>query len=261
MGLLCFIWLAPAGIFGIVELTNIHFPATLPKTTITNGEKTVIFQSMMHIASPGFYSDIERDMKNLEGQEYVFFYEGVEPGSPESMEKLSELMGIEVSVDMYDMLAKIAELSPQLDTQFEDILPSINVDLSSDEIVALAEADTVPAANPQETLVIEELEKRYPAMTSTQKYILKVFSRGLMNVVLRSYTHPDLMTELQIQVPVMDIIVNARNKNLADAIIASPSQKIYIHYGALHYAGVLEELKKTDPRWQEVARTGLSVIR
>jgi hypothetical protein len=55
--------------------TNTWAPATLPRITISNGEKTVIFQSMMHIASPAFYSNIRADMQKLVGQEYVFFYE------------------------------------------------------------------------------------------------------------------------------------------------------------------------------------------
>lgn len=82
-----------------------------------------------------------------------------------------------------------------------------------------------------------------------------------MNGLLRVYDHPELLTQLQRDVPVMDIVVNQRNNHLARAITASPSQKIYIHYGALHFPGTLEELRKTDPRWQEIARTGLTVIR
>ena len=50
-------------------------PAALPQITISNGDKTIIFQSMMHIASPGFYSDVRRDMEQLVGLDYVFFYE------------------------------------------------------------------------------------------------------------------------------------------------------------------------------------------
>ena len=52
------IWLLPWMIFGILKFSNEYAPATLPRITITNGEKTVVFQSMMHIASPGFYDDI-----------------------------------------------------------------------------------------------------------------------------------------------------------------------------------------------------------
>lgn len=65
----------PWMIFGIFKLSNDLAPASLPRITITNGEKIVIFQSMMHIASPGFYEDIRKDMEQLRDEDYVFFYE------------------------------------------------------------------------------------------------------------------------------------------------------------------------------------------
>ncbi len=62
-------------IFGVLKFSNEYAPATLPRITITNGEKTVVFQSMMHIASPGFYDDIRNDMIELHEKDFVFFYE------------------------------------------------------------------------------------------------------------------------------------------------------------------------------------------
>lgn len=73
--LVCVLWLMPWIIFAFLQFTNNTAPATLPKITISNSEKTVIFQSMVHIGSPSFYDDIERDLENLRGREYVFFYE------------------------------------------------------------------------------------------------------------------------------------------------------------------------------------------
>lgn len=95
-GLVSFVFLLPWILFGIIEFTNTHAPATLPRITITNGDKTVIFQSMMHIASPEFYTDIEADMRQLANEDYIFLYEGVKADSPESLEKLSTLMGTAV---------------------------------------------------------------------------------------------------------------------------------------------------------------------
>jgi len=52
-------------VFGLVKFSNNVAPATLPKITMSNGEKTVIFQSMMHIGSPDFYENIKKDMEGL----------------------------------------------------------------------------------------------------------------------------------------------------------------------------------------------------
>lgn len=73
--LILLIWTAPWLLFGVIQFSNNVAPATLPKITISNGQKTVVFQSMMHIGSSGFYEDVRRDMEQLRGQDYVFFYE------------------------------------------------------------------------------------------------------------------------------------------------------------------------------------------
>lgn len=105
--LICLAWMLPWLLFVALQTANEIFPATLPKTTITNGEKTVVFQSMMHVASPGFYEDIRQDMEKLQGLDYVFFYEGVRPGTEESLIQLNALMGMDLSAEMYSFFAKM----------------------------------------------------------------------------------------------------------------------------------------------------------
>ncbi len=107
------LWLSPWLLFGTIHVTNIYAPATLPRITISNGDKTVVFQSMMHIASPEFYTAVKKDMQKLSHDDYVFFYEGVKAGSPESLKKLSQFMGTDVSPEMYDILAEVAGLTFQ----------------------------------------------------------------------------------------------------------------------------------------------------
>ncbi len=50
--LICIVWFLPWGIFGAMLATNAWAPATLPRITLSNGDKILVFQSMMHIASP-----------------------------------------------------------------------------------------------------------------------------------------------------------------------------------------------------------------
>ncbi|MCB9806886.1 hypothetical protein H6768_03250 [Candidatus Peribacteria bacterium] len=73
--LVCIAWSAPWILFTLLQFSNNIAPATVPKITISNGEKTVVFQSMVHIGSRGFYDEIQNDMTHLRGQEYVFLYE------------------------------------------------------------------------------------------------------------------------------------------------------------------------------------------
>lgn len=215
----------------------------------------------MHIASSSFYDTVRADMQKLIWQDYVFFYEGVRPGTDESLERLSTLLGTDVSPEMYDTLSRLAGLEPQNPEEFTGILPSTNVDISTDDIVRIAGEQNI--WNPTEipTDVIKKIETYYPRMNKAQKYISYVFSRAVMNIILRVYERPDIVEKLEIQVPVFAVILGERNANIVRTIEASPSQKIYMHYGALHYAGVLAGLQQKDPRWQEVARTEFVVIR
>jgi hypothetical protein len=201
-------------------------------------------------------------MERLKGQDYVFFYEGVRAGTPESMEQLSQLMGMNISEKMYQIFAEMGGLITQNAGVFLGILPSTNIDLSTDEIIALAGEEEIAVAEdmPNEN-IITVFEKSYPSMNTFQKNIIRVMSRGMMNVLLRTYTNPALTEELQRSIPVFDIILHKRNDLVVESIITSPIPNIYIHYGALHYDGIFAKLKEKDSRWQEIARTELQVIR
>lgn len=216
---------------------------------------------MMHIASRGFYDDIRTDIENLKGRDYVFFYEWVQQGTPASMEKLSKLMGINISEEMYALFAQMGWLSVQNPDEFVGIIPSTNVDLTTDQIVALSEGENIPPAQKNISEVLSFMETRYVGFNNTEKYIARTISRWALNVLLRTYADPSFANEVKQTIPVFDIILDKRNEHLVDAIIASPVPNIYIHYGAMHYAWVLKLLKEKDSRWEEIAKMEYQVIR
>ncbi|MEZ5287469.1 MAG: hypothetical protein R2712_22250 [Vicinamibacterales bacterium] len=45
------------------------------------------------------------------------------------------------------------------------------------------------------------------------------------------------------------VILDFRNRNLVRMIEASPSDRIYVTYGAAHYAGVAALLERAQPPW------------
>lgn len=137
---------------------------------------------------------------------------------------------------MYDTLADIAGLSFQGDETFLDILPSVNVDLSTDEIIAIAEKNNIIAPSGEQAMIIDSVKKYYPTMSPFQKNIARVLSRGMMNILLRTYTSNNFISNIQSELPVFSILLDERNKNIVQSIVDSPSKKIYIHYGALHFS-------------------------
>ena len=48
------------------------------------------------------------------------------------------------------------------------------------------------------------------------------------------------------------ITIEERDKHLANSIVNSKSDKIYITYGSAHFKGVLENLKEMNPDWKVV---------
>lgn len=216
---------------------------------------------MMHIASEGFYDDIREDMQKLVGQEYVFFYEWVRPGTDESLEKLWALMWTDVSPEMYDAIGTMAALMPQKPEEFITILPSMNVDVSTDDIVRIAEEKKLQTPTSQSDELIQRMQISYPTMNPTQKYVTSVASRAILNLILRIYERPEIAASLESQVPVFAVILWERNKNIVTTIQWSPAKHIYMHYGALHFPWVLALLQNDDPRWKEISRTSFVVIR
>ena len=170
-------------------------------------------------------------------------------------------MGTDISPEMYDALAEVADLVFQWDETYTDILPSTNVDLSTDEIVALANKSSLEIPTQKQINIAKVLREKSPSFSPLQKYVALTLSRWAMNMLLRKYTDPSITKELTTIIPVFEVILDKRNEHLVDAIVQSPSEHIYIHYGALHFTGVLKWLQKRDPRWHEIVRENYTVIR
>lgn len=141
---------------------------------------------------------------------------------------------------MYDTIAKIANLTFQGDEIYENILPSTNVDMSTDDIVKFAQQESISTPAQKEVDAIKFINERYPTLTPFQKNIAQIMARGGMNMLLRKYTDPQITESLKKMIPVFGVILDKRNALVVDTITASSNRNIYIHYGAMHFAGILE---------------------
>jgi hypothetical protein len=54
-------------------------PTALPLATLVNGQKTVVFQGMQHVASEDFYKSVVFDLEKALVDGYTLFCEGVQP--------------------------------------------------------------------------------------------------------------------------------------------------------------------------------------
>ncbi|MDQ7022226.1 MAG: hypothetical protein Q9M97_01605, partial [Candidatus Gracilibacteria bacterium] len=82
-------------------------PAAIPEYTITNGEKTVIFQAMSHIGSEDFYEKIKQNLIKAKKDGYVYFYEGVRDGNEKNKQDFDKAIGIKFDKDLYENFSKL----------------------------------------------------------------------------------------------------------------------------------------------------------
>src|ERR1039458_3292501 len=58
----------------------LFMPLKMTRYTLTDGQHTIVFQTMIHIAHKEFYNNVEQDAKMYTDNGYVFLYEGIKPG-------------------------------------------------------------------------------------------------------------------------------------------------------------------------------------
>ena len=77
-------WTARINLFAILIVAGLttfvwyythSSPATLPQYTLSNGERTLIFQSMSHIATSQFYDQVAQQIRDVQEQGGVYYYE------------------------------------------------------------------------------------------------------------------------------------------------------------------------------------------
>lgn len=237
-------------------------PAMMPVYHITNWDKTVVFHSMSHIASPEFYTDTKKSVDNLEKQGYLLFYEGVKSGSKESADKFDKALWVKFDKDLYKNMSKLYGLVNQDNSIFISSWAK-NIDLSMDEIVAVYEKNpsnsnknlSVPIdMNP---IIISTIDK----LNDKELAIIRFLNKAIMNSIIKNWEVQDFMAKSLWNKSIMDTILWKRNEYLSANIIAEKQKKIVITYWLLHFKWVLELLQKNDKNWEIKKIDYLQVVR
>lgn len=262
----CFMAISILSAFPVYYLASItqFNPVLIPQITMTNGQKTIIFQGMQHVATEGFYKSVVYDLENSLSQDYVFLYEGVKPSTPEIDKWFETLItGGESLVDSYELMGSICGLKFQNNYFMrlqKDMLTNPTVYVIADvdtrelkqEYERLVETDTEFARTiserqkPQQdqSTVVEELIERLRNGSTSQKQMAGILCRGIMTLVLTKKSSSEADQQLD------KLILNFRNKKLYESITTQSENKIYVMYGFEHFKGTYQLLKAEDPRWQ-----------
>ena len=241
-------------------------PATVPQVSLTNGSKRVVFQGMQHIGSERFYQAVIYDVEKALSEGYVSYYEGVQTSTPESkafFEKLShelvggsdlsgtyksigDVCGMKFQLDYFGLLEADKAEHPKrhlvADVDAIELKAEYERLMREDPAFAKAHADDFqpkPATNDNAFMlkVVEWLKSG----SASQKTLGGVACRGLFTLSQPTGDGPPGRME--------PVILDFRNRALAQRIMQSPDDKIFITYGAAHLPGLVAELRKLDPKW------------
>lgn len=241
-------------------------PATVPQVSLTNGSKRVVFQGMQHIGSEHFYQAVIYDVEKALSEGYVSWYEGVQTPTPESkafFEKLShELVGGSDLSGTYKSIGEVCGMKFQLD--YFGLLEADKAEHPKRHLVA--DVDALDLKGEYERLMREDAAfakahandfKPKPA-ANDNAFMLKAVEwlkngsaaqKTLGGVTCRGLFSLNQPTEGSPPGPMEPVILDFRNRALAQRIMQSPDDKIFITYGSAHLPGLVAELRKLDPKW------------
>jgi TraB/PrgY/gumN family len=230
------------------------FPGKLSDITLTYSGQTVLFLEMSHIAHPNFYLQKKENIKKLADQWYVVLVEWVQSWTIENEKKLSQALGFELTRSLYSTIANIAWLDSQDNAfLFWGIAPEnlVSVDISIDQMMNILNgtwsrfihSDTPP-------LDIEKQLREIGDMNLQEKQFLSFLIRGILNFAIKNEDFLDESRFMDVHPELMNVILHERNRTIIEYIESHPNKNIVVVYGALHFPGVLEGLKKNNPHWK-----------
>lgn len=251
-------------------LQPVLHPLTVPRVTLSDGARTVVFQGMVHVGSEQFYRSVSYDLIRARDAGYVLFFEGVQPGTPDADAWLDAATqsGGDLNAQ-YGRIGEVCGLSFQGDflaffqrDQAMDPAHLVTADVTVTEMFEewqrqVAADPALASALPQVGneggggLSVGRLLELASGLSGSQKDLLAAACRGAFSVILGRAESPDALN---------GVILDFRNRRLAERIIALPQADIYITYGSGHFPGLFRELQERNPDWQIVGTTWTTAI-
>ncbi|MEL1245809.1 hypothetical protein AAEO56_16165 [Flavobacterium sp. DGU11] len=202
----------------------------------SNADKTVAYIPMKHIGPKEFYANVKSKVDSLQREGYIVFMESVRvtdsltPQQKDTLKwKIRKLTGVTLSQSGY-----IDTINGRLmGRKFKNRKGLINqpryyimgVDTLTGRVVDVPMNKLIKAYEKEYgTIILNDCDY---VLALDKKYECGKLSSKQANAMILDY----------------------RNKHLAEAIAAEPAKKIAVMYGALHENGLFKELKTIDSTW------------
>ncbi len=240
-------------VFGTAYYFNEVSPSPMEEYTISNWEKVVKFQTMIHIGKKSFYEKIKENITKFKEKGWVYFYEWVKPWSKESTEKFNKALWVKFDRDLYKNFSKLYWVDFQNNSIFLWLVndKDFNVDISLDEIVKIYEEKNALKKEKLKSPLDanKEILKTLSKLNDRELKLLNYINQALLNAMIWNEIILKAMEDFQNK-ELFDVILNERNKVLGNEIIKSPYKKIFVTYWKLHFDWVFELLKENDKNWK-----------
>jgi len=235
---------------------NFFSPAHLPLYTLSNGTQTIEFQTMAHIASKSFYNSVENNIRAAKQDEYVLYFEWVTPWTKENSEAFDRALWIQLWPDTYKNLSTLYWTEAQDNEQFLNIINNkdYNIDISIDTIMEIFNEKNTSTENnwlsSEVYNVSEELFTRLSKLNERELSLVRFMNQAFLNLIMKNNGLRDGIIENFWNTDIFSVILDDRNVHIVNEVINRQDKKIFIIYGLMHFEGVYELLKASDPNWE-----------
>ncbi len=244
-------------IWGFSYYQNEISPAKMPVYTITNGEKQIIFHGMSHIGTKDFYNRVKESIQYYKKSGFVYYFEWVKPGSKENHEGFDKALWVKFDEKTYENMSQLYGLVNQDNQLFLWLVNDLdfNIDISIDEVMekyktiksqVWVENRTYQAPLDAWELIEKELNRLQPRELAILRYVNKSF----INMIVKSEWIQQSLQDNFSNKELFQVILDERNKVIADKIIHGEDTKIIMTYGLLHFEWIFNLLKQNSLKWR-----------
>lgn len=239
--------------------------------TLTNGDKTVVFQGMTHIGLPSFYKQVGEELVDYRSKGYSIFLEGIGHSDDKKLkkgdadyDKVIKRYAELVDKDRIAYLEQLKTFKYVMQYQVMSFYYAYDdsyIDFTVDELKAsIDESLTKKKGSDNEKALIKDTysdalgdhSEAYAKLLTNERYF--IISNNLHDFFffnfMDDYVMPSIRKIFNIPNLDVDVTMNARNKKISDAINTSINKNIYIVYGSSHFRGVFANLKASDSNWK-----------
>lgn len=231
-------------------------PARMPIYTISNWEKTVVFEAMSHIWSENFYKKVRENIKKYKENWFVLFFEWVKWWTKENQDKFNKALWVDFNPEIYENFSKLYWLTYQDNSTLLNIVNNkdFNVDVTIDDIISKYEKSKLDKniTNREYKTPIDintEIKTTLSILNDKQLNILKYINKAMINVIIKSNNIQQTISDNFANKELFDIILNKRNEVIAKEIKNSEHKKIIVTYWLLHFEWIFNILKQNDIKW------------